>query len=92
MIAAAELWMDKEKCLSNFDHQHWNENYLCYDGAKNLSDDQWLRVEQVCNNLPDKTEAEQNFLDKVTYFLTNKELSAQNLFPEDKMSVTHFTL
>jgi hypothetical protein len=22
MIAAAELWMDKEKCLSNFDHQH----------------------------------------------------------------------
>jgi hypothetical protein len=83
-MIAAELGMDKENCLSNFNHQHWNENGLCYDGTKNLTDDQWLRAEQVCNNLSDKTEAEQNFFDKDTYFLTNKKLSAQNLFPRTK--------
>jgi hypothetical protein len=86
-MTAAELGMDKWKCLPNFNQQYWNENGLCY-GAKNLTDDQRLRAEQVCNNLSDKTEAEQNFLDKVTYLLTNNELSAQNFSPQGQ-NVNH---
>lgn len=52
-----------------FNNQHWNENGLCYDGATNLTDDQWLRTEQVCNNLSDKT------FSKRLHFLTNDNVN-----------------
>jgi hypothetical protein len=35
---------------------------------KNLTDDPWLRGEQVCNDLSEKTEDEPNFLVNVIIF------------------------
>lgn len=80
-MIAAELEMDTEKCLSNFNHQQWNENGLCYEGVKNLTDDQWLREEQVCNNLSDKTSS-------IRLHIFNKQVAVSSEFvPKDKMSI-----